>query len=316
MRTTLPCVRRGAPPRRGRPQLRVHVGPVQPARRHRPVPTGGDDGRHRGVGVGGAAPSSSTVWFPRLEARAEAPPSPTCRISDEGGIRRAGHRRCHSPSAAMLGDPHPPPTPGCSTRSADSSPPPRRRGSAVEDRALLLQHGRRRCPTCQGLGELQPDLQYLPDVPCAGLRREALQPRDAGGHPRAARSPTCSGPGGLPRRRGLRWEQTTIAWVLQSLVDVAWATCVWGSDAVLSGVRRACAWPPSQVAAARHQLFGLDEPSIGLHPRDIHTLLGLDRLLDAGATIIAFIEHGHRHDRATPTTSSTSAPVPATRAAT
>ena len=41
----------------------------------------------------------------------------------------------------------------------------------------------------------------------------------------------------------------------------------------------------------RHQLFVFDEPSIGLHPRDIHTLLGVfDRLLDAGATIIV-IEH-------------------------
>jgi excinuclease ABC subunit A len=41
----------------------------------------------------------------------------------------------------------------------------------------------------------------------------------------------------------------------------------------------------------RGALYVFDEPTIGLHPRDVSTLLGVfDRLMDAGATIVV-IDH-------------------------
>jgi excinuclease ABC subunit A len=59
-------------------------------------------------------------------------------------------------------------------------------------------------------------------------------------------------------------------------------------------------------------LFVLDEPSVGLHPRDVHRLLGvIRRLVDAGNTVVVVV-----HDEAAPrTTSLRSAPSRAGAAA-
>ena len=44
-------------------------------------------------------------------------------------------------------------------------------------------------------------------------------------------------------------------------------------------------------AKQHHAVFIFDEPTIGLHPQDVHTLMGvMDRLLNQGATIIA-VDH-------------------------
>jgi Excinuclease ATPase subunit len=88
-------------------------------------------------------------------------------------------------------------------------------------------------------------------------------------------------------------DEPSIARVLQSLADVGLGYLRLGEPTpILSGgeaqrLRLATHLRRGQ----RHQLFVFDEPSIGLHPLDIHTLLGVfDRLMDAGATLIV-IEH-------------------------
>src|ERR1700739_1144463 len=77
------------------------------------------------------------------------------------------------------------------------------------------------------------------------------------------------------------------------LTKVAWATC--SSASLLppcpgeESQRRRIA---SRLRSSQHgALYVFDEPSTGLHPLDVATLVGVfDRLLDAGGTIIV-IDH-------------------------
>ena len=75
--------------------------------------------------------------------------------------------------------------------------------------------------------------------------------------------------------------------------------------------RRRDAAPParrrSSGAGLTGALYVLDEPTIGLHPRDTGRLLeNLRALVDTGTTVLV-VEHDARHASAPPTTSSTSA---------
>ena len=150
------------------------------------------------------------------------------------------------------------------------------------------------CPTCRGLGHLDLDVQYLPDI--------------------TVECPTCHGTRFSDAVLAVQVDGLTIADVLGLSVHDA--------------VERFANWPP--IAAAlrpvndvglgylklgeptpslsggesqrlkiasrlrRSQLGALyvfDEPTTGLHPLDVGTLVSvLDRLLDAGATIIV-IDH-------------------------
>ncbi|MCD0452672.1 excinuclease ABC subunit UvrA [Actinocorallia sp. API 0066] len=150
------------------------------------------------------------------------------------------------------------------------------------------------CHRCEGLGELSLDIQYLPDL--------------------TIRCPDCDGGRYNPQTLGVRVDGRTIADVLRLTVDEAAeafadrpavATRLTALQAVglgyltlgeptpaLSGgeaqrLRLAEALRTDQEGA----LFVFDEPSIGLHPRDVRTLLhALDGLLAAGATVLV-IDH-------------------------
>jgi excinuclease ABC subunit A len=103
------------------------------------------------------------------------------------------------------------------------------------------------CPTCRGLGHIDLDVQYLPDITvgCPTCRGAGL------GYLRLG-EPTPSLSGGESQR--LR---------------------------IASRLR----------SSQRGALYVLDEPSTGLHPLDVATLVGVfDRLLEAGATVI-IIDH-------------------------
>ncbi|GAB2821660.1 excinuclease ABC subunit UvrA [Actinocorallia aurea] len=150
------------------------------------------------------------------------------------------------------------------------------------------------CPRCEGLGELSLDIQYLPDM--------------------TIRCPDCDGGRYNPRTLQVRVDGRTIADVLSLTVDEA-AEAFAGRPAIagrlaalrsvglgyltlgeptpaLSGgeaqrLRLAEALRTDQEGA----LFVFDEPSIGLHPRDVRTLLtAFDGLLAAGATVLV-IDH-------------------------
>lgn len=151
-----------------------------------------------------------------------------------------------------------------------------------------------RCASCEGLGVLSLDVQYLPDV--------------------EVRCTDCDGRRYAPDTLEVHWQGLSIADVLElsvesalelfqdqprikrlltSLVDVGIGYLTLGEPTpALSGgeaqrLRLASELRKGQAGT----LFVFDEPSIGLHPRDIETLLQVfDRLTNAGATVI-IIEH-------------------------
>ena len=150
------------------------------------------------------------------------------------------------------------------------------------------------CPTCRGLGHVDLDVQYLPDI--------------------TEECPTCHGARFNDATLAVRVDGLTIADVLGLSVDEALERFA-GQVPVAAALR-----PVSEVglgylrlgeptpslsggesqrlriasrlrSSQRGVLYVFDEPSTGLHPLDVATLVGVfDRLLEAGATIIV-IDH-------------------------
>jgi excinuclease ABC subunit A len=150
------------------------------------------------------------------------------------------------------------------------------------------------CPTCRGLGGIDLDVQYLPDI--------------------NVQCPTCHGARFNDATLQVRVDGLTIADVLALTVHDALeqfrdqrgvAAALRPVDEVGLGYLRLGEPTPSlsggesqrlRIASRlrssqRGTLYVFDEPSTGLHPLDVATLVGVfDRLLDAGATIIV-IDH-------------------------
>ena len=159
--------------------------------------------------------------------------------------------------------------------------------------------GSLRCPTCDGTGSISLDIQFLPDVEivcpdCGGSRycRDASQVfrsrRDGAAH--------------------------TLPQLMSQSVDEALASC--GDLKLVSGRLRTLhdlglgyltlgeATPSLSGGEAQRlklasemgrgqgdTIFVFDEPTIGLHPLDVQTLLAVfQRLIDSGATVLV-IEH-------------------------
>ena len=150
------------------------------------------------------------------------------------------------------------------------------------------------CPTCRGIGHIDLDVQYLPDieVPC----------------------PTCHGSRFNDATLAVQVDGLTIADVLRLSVDDALVQ--FAANVPVAATLR----PVSEVglgylklgeptpglsggesqrlriatrlrSSQRGALYVFDEPSTGLHPLDVGTLVGVfDQLLAAGATIIV-IDH-------------------------
>ena len=150
------------------------------------------------------------------------------------------------------------------------------------------------CPTCRGLGHIDLDVQYLPDI--------------------TAQCPTCQGARFNDATLAVRIDGLTIADVLGLSVQEALdrfadralvASALRPVSEVGLGYLRLGEPTPSlsggesqrlRIASRlrssqRGVLYVFDEPSTGLHPLDVATLVGVfDRLLVAEATIIV-IDH-------------------------
>jgi excinuclease ABC subunit A len=150
------------------------------------------------------------------------------------------------------------------------------------------------CPTCRGLGHIDLDVQYLPDI--------------------AVSCPTCHGARFNDATLAVRIDGLTVADVLglsvqdalQRFADRAPVAAALRPVAEVGlGYLRLGEPTPSlsggesqrlRIASRlrssqRGALYVFDEPSTGLHPLDVATLAGVfDRLLEAGATIIV-IDH-------------------------
>jgi excinuclease ABC subunit A len=150
------------------------------------------------------------------------------------------------------------------------------------------------CPTCRGLGHIDLDVQYLPDI--------------------SVECPTCHGTRYSEAVLAVQVDGLTIADVLALSVHDAVAR--FAAEAQIAAALR----PVDEVglgylklgeptpslsggesqrlkiasrlrSSQRGALYVFDEPTTGLHPLDVATLVGVfDRLLDSGATIIV-IDH-------------------------
>lgn len=159
--------------------------------------------------------------------------------------------------------------------------------------------GRLRCPTCDGTGSISLDVQFLPDVeiPC----------------------PDCSGSrysreAGRIRYRNKRGEEFSLPQLMDMDVGTALSACedmklvrqrletlqnlglgylTLGEETPsLSGGEAQRLKLASEMGKAQDgSVFIFDEPTIGLHPLDVQTLLNVfQALIESGATVIV-IEH-------------------------
>ena len=159
--------------------------------------------------------------------------------------------------------------------------------------------GKLRCPTCDGTGAISLDVQFLPDVdiPCPDCRGSRYS-KDAG----RARVVTRSGAAfTLPELMAMDihialdacadWK--VVRQRLQILEDLGLGYLTLGEDTPsLSGGEAQRLKLASEMGRGQGDtVFVFDEPTIGLHPLDVQTLLGVFRtLIDSGATVVV-IEH-------------------------
>ena len=172
------------------------------------------------------------------------------------------------------------------------SPPARRHKWKPGHFSFNTREGQ--CPTCRGLGDIDLDVQYLPDIAvecptCHGARfNDATLAVRVGGL-------TIADVLGLTVHDALARfsDQAPIAAALRPVDEVGLGYLRLGEPTPsLSGGEAQRLRIASRLRSSqRGALYVFDEPSTGLHPLDVGTLVRVfDRLLDAGATIIV-IDH-------------------------
>jgi len=150
------------------------------------------------------------------------------------------------------------------------------------------------CPTCRGLGHIDLDVQYLPDITvgcptCHGARfNDATLAVQTDGL-------TIADVLGLSVHDALERfaDRAPVAAALRPVSEVGLGYLRLGEPTPsLSGGESQRLRIASRLRSSqRGALYVFDEPSTGLHPLDVATLAGVfGRLLDAGATIIV-IDH-------------------------
>ena len=160
--------------------------------------------------------------------------------------------------------------------------------------------GSLRCPTCDGTGVISLDVQFLPDVdiPCPDCRGSRYS-RDAS----LIRRPSKIGGNAytLPELMDMSVNEALtacsdlplIARRLQVLKDLGLGYLTLGEETPsLSGGEAQRLKLASEMGKGQEDtVFVFDEPTIGLHPLDVQTMLQVFRtLISHGATVIV-IEH-------------------------
>ncbi len=160
--------------------------------------------------------------------------------------------------------------------------------------AFSYNTGKLRCPTCDGTGQVSLDVQFLPDVdiPCPDCHGGRYD-KDAGnvawnGHT-------------LPQIMSMSVDEALSACAslkkvhakLQTLHDLGLGYLTLGeaTPALSGGEAQRLKLASEMGRAQTSTMFVFDEPTIGLHPRDVRTLLDVfQHLIEQGATVVV-IEH-------------------------
>ena len=159
--------------------------------------------------------------------------------------------------------------------------------------------GKLRCPTCDGTGVINLDVQFLPDVeiPCPDCRGSRYGKDAAKVKYPAANGQNCSLPDLMDMDISTALtacaDLKTVRQRLQVLKDLGLGYLTLGEETPsLSGGEAQRLKLASEMGKSQSDaVFIFDEPTIGLHPLDVRTLLDvLQRLIDSGATVIV-IEH-------------------------
>jgi excinuclease ABC subunit A len=150
------------------------------------------------------------------------------------------------------------------------------------------------CPTCRGLGSVDLDVQYLPDISvqcptCHGARfNDATLAVEVGGLT-IAEVLNLTVTDALDRFAG----HVPVATALRPVAEVGLGYLRLGepTPSLSGGESQRLRIATRLRSSQRGALYVFDEPSTGLHPLDVATLVAVfDRLLDAGATVIV-IDH-------------------------
>ena len=162
--------------------------------------------------------------------------------------------------------------------------------------------GRLRCSECDGTGQITMDVQFLPDVEitcpvCGGSRysetAERIKRTPKGADAADARS--------LPELLALTVDEALAQTKdlkkaherLQTLSDLGlgYLTLGEGTPALSGGEAQRLKLAAEMGREQSDAVFVFDEPTIGLHPLDVRTLITIfQRLIDQGATVVV-IEH-------------------------
>lgn len=158
--------------------------------------------------------------------------------------------------------------------------------------------GKLRCPTCDGTGVINLDVQFLPDVeiPCPDCRGSRY-----GKNAERIKYSTGSASYSLPDLMAMDINTALSACsalknvhqrlqVLQSL-GLGYLTLGEETPGLSGGEAQRLKLAGEMGKSQSSSIFIFDEPTIGLHPLDVRTLLGVfQKLVDSGATVIV-IEH-------------------------
>ena len=158
--------------------------------------------------------------------------------------------------------------------------------------------GALRCPTCDGTGVISLDVQFLPDVeiPCPACRGSRYG-KEAGRVLYQGKNGAYSLPQlmdmdvhtALAACDGMKLVCQRLA-VLQEL-GLGYLTLGEETPSLSGGEAQRLKLASEMGKAQGDTVFIFDEPTIGLHPLDVQTLLEVfQRLLDQGATVVV-IEH-------------------------
>ncbi|MBQ8128958.1 MAG: excinuclease ABC subunit UvrA [Clostridia bacterium] len=159
--------------------------------------------------------------------------------------------------------------------------------------------GKLRCPVCDGTGSISLDVQFLPDVevPCPECRGSRYAKAAAAVQHRLRDGEVHSLPEvmAMDVRDALRFcrEMKNVSPKLEVLESLGLGYLTLGEQtpSLSGGEAQRLKLAGEMGRIQTDSVFVFDEPTIGLHPSDVRTLLSVfSRLIDRGATLVV-IEH-------------------------